>query len=78
MCVCVCIDWCEFLGGRKHWFSRSLVRLLNRFTVGFFFVCGMNLMAMSSLGLFLFCFFWQVFSLVSVTKFGMFLFFASV
>lgn len=72
----MCIDWCELfcLGGRKHWFSRSLVRLLNRFTVGIFW-CGMNLMAMSSLGLFLFCF-WQVFSLVSVTKFGMFLFFS--
>lgn len=40
MCVCVCVltAWCELfcLGGRKHWFSRSLVRLLNRFTVGIF------------------------------------------
>lgn len=27
---------CFVLGGRKHWFSRSLVRLLNRFTVCLF------------------------------------------
>lgn len=27
---------CFDLGGRKHWFSRSLVRLLNRFTVCLF------------------------------------------
>lgn len=40
VCVCVLTVWCELfcLGGRKHWFSRSLVRLLNRFTVGIFCV----------------------------------------
>lgn len=42
VCVFLCIDWCELLclGGRKHWFSRSLVRLLNRFTVGTFVGVG--------------------------------------
>lgn len=67
---------CFDLGGRKHWFSRSLVRLLNRFTVCLFLSVWDEFDGDVKFGLFLFGF-WQVFSLVSVTKFGMF-FFASV
>lgn len=39
MSACGCVLTgvsCFDLGGRKHWFSRSLVRLLNRFTVCLF------------------------------------------